>query len=187
MMGTVLLSFFVIGVSEFWSVLKGRLVRNSIRQQAVFVLHGQMERLTAIYREDDGTYRTYGGTTGYNAHHPDSEHSILTDSDNELVTDQVNDFILGVVFYLDMGVPGRSSSDRNVVWIDQEHGVAGTVSWVLTNVGQANCFPGVNCQKLQLFLDYPYWVETTGPVLQLRPSPDGIDTLRLDTLIGQWS
>ncbi|MBF0146290.1 MAG: hypothetical protein HQL85_08910 [Magnetococcales bacterium] len=187
MMGTILLSFFVIGVSEFWSVLKGRLARNTIRQQAVFVLHGQMERLSAIYRISDGSYQIYDHTSGYNTHHPDSAHSILTDSANGLVTDRANDFVLGLVFYSDQGMSGHSSSDRNVVWIDRDHGVAGYLSWVLTDFAQANCFTGVHCQVLQLYLDYPYWVEISGHVLQLRPFPDGIDTLRLDTLIGKWS
>ncbi|HAT49644.1 MAG: prepilin-type N-terminal cleavage/methylation domain-containing protein [Nitrospirae bacterium] len=187
MMGIVLLSLFVIGVAEFWAVFKGQLVQNTIRQQAVFVLHGQMERIVAIYRQPDESYQIYGLTTDYNADHPDTSHSILVDSPNGLVTSDRNDFAQGVIFFQDTGIFGPSSKDRNVVWIDQEHGVAGYLSWVLAGIGQANCYPGVYCQELKIYLDYPYWVEKNDMILQLRPSPDGIDTLRIDTLVGQWS
>ncbi|MBT4490192.1 MAG: prepilin-type N-terminal cleavage/methylation domain-containing protein, partial [Rhodospirillaceae bacterium] len=46
---TVITSILVLGLANLWTAVAGEVDGLTMRQKAIFVLNGQMERLTALY------------------------------------------------------------------------------------------------------------------------------------------
>ena len=50
MIGTVLIAILVLGLSGLWTTVNNQFLLLTLKQKAIFVLNGEMERLTALYR-----------------------------------------------------------------------------------------------------------------------------------------
>lgn len=209
----VLLSILVLGLIGLWSNVSGHFLSLTLRQKAIFVLSGEMERLSALYR-----------FTNFGAEAPDSDNSSsppdqqygapvprkiypLTSAIapvNSIVTQNAATFDCGtnscaaLVFHDANGA--GSGDDRIYVWIDQARKITGRLSWALedptgvTNFGL--CSNGVPageggppggtspCQNLTVFLDYPFrFVDGTTP--DAPAEFDKINQLSLKTIVGR--
>ena len=50
LIGTVLIAILVLGLSGLWTTVNNQFLFLTIKQKAIFVLNGEMERLSALYR-----------------------------------------------------------------------------------------------------------------------------------------
>ena len=50
LIGTVLIAILVLGLSGLWTTVNNQFLFLTLKQKAIFVLNGEMERLTALYR-----------------------------------------------------------------------------------------------------------------------------------------
>ena len=164
MVGIVLTSILILGLSGLWSMVHKQFRNLTIKQKAVFVLSGEMERLATFYTWND----------------MDDSNPITITSDldaDRLMYNKLNvphniistssDFENGEVYFFDSNdIPG--AEDRNVVWIDREDNITGILSWSLESIGVAgtnDCFAsGTLCQELTLYLRYPYRSSNASPI-----------------------
>lgn len=202
MIGTVLIGILVLGLLGMWGLVDDQFFRVTLRQKAIFALHGHMERLSALYR--NGIPFPVNGNSRNYAHHtwllPDANnfpHIVFGLSAaqapfstlNLTVTNLAN-FGLGTIYLLDRGIIGDSDDDRNVVWLDQDLRITASISWTLEEASTQNCFVasgGLNrCMILTLFLDYPYRFPedppTTDPLVAMWDRPE---TITLKTIVGE--
>lgn len=213
MIGIVLVGVLVLGMNGLWEAAARQLDEASLRQRAVFRLNGEMERLSALYIFGGGStvpkvsvidYATsaiparigsYIGTT------VSSDRYIYSDGTGSPVeklaatfaetidTDGHNaEAVYSRIYYLNAGSTGTPEDDRNLVWLDREHGVLAQLSWELNDLpntattGSKPCSGGP-CQLLTLYLDYPfrYSTETLDPRGDMGP----VETITLQTIVGQ--
>lgn len=145
----------------------------------MMVANAELERVTALY---NGTSFGVAGpvtTTGYDGLasipstrliYPNSLSSYISGGSNDYITTSSNTFLTGsdaLVWVNSQIVPALN---RSYVWIDKPKNVIGRVSWVTNTVNPAACIVGgdgcwcrgfggggfVRCQKLDLYLEYPY-------------------------------
>lgn len=191
MVGMMLTGLLVVSLSGLWYQVGDQFFRLTLRQKAVFVLHGHMERIAAMYRT--GETMTAVTTTGYDAgfpDHPAGDHTVLSADGAGIVETVLGNFSEGEIYYFDQGVVGGSSDDRNVVWLDPgKKRVTAQLSWTLSNVtGDQNCYEAGTatsfCQLLTLYLDYPFrfLVGSSAPMGIMWDQPK---TLTLQTIVGR--
>ena len=53
LIGTVLIAILVLGLSGLWTTVNNQFLFLTLKQKAIFVLNGEMERLAALYRLTD--------------------------------------------------------------------------------------------------------------------------------------
>ena len=83
--------------------------------------------------------------------------------------------------------------NRAYVWVDQDHNVMGRISWTTSNISASPCtgldtcscldptgLLAGNCQKLVLYLEYPYRLVSGNPVAAAT-----LQTLTLSTIVGR--
>jgi len=200
MITLVVLSILVLGISGLWANVTGDFLALTTRQKAVFVLNGEMARLSALFRGYFGgtNYNFISSVTsgGYNDIGPSSRdtfppnpntaipvnHIVVTAADGTF--DCGNNSCAGNVLNIENAVAGQP---RNYVWIDQARKIVGELSWRLLNetlpASAGNC-SGEACRELTVYLRFPlrYINETTAP----EPVEFGrVETLSLITLVGQ--
>ena len=189
MVSMVLTGILVAGVVGLWGMVGEQFFRLSLRQKAVFVLHGQMERIAQLYRSGNMSASLVTTTNYPNHPHPTQNHFIFP-SGNSLVA-VLADFVAvdgkGAIFYWDQGNAGATVEDRNLVWLDDDKNVVAQLSWTLEPnpsdddpVNASMCFNGP-CQHLTLYMDYPYRFNNGAPT-----TTSNRDTISLKTIIGQW-
>lgn len=182
----VLLSVLVLGLAGLWSNVSGLFLTLTLRQKAVFVLNGEMERLSALYR-----------FTGFGADAPDSDNSASPPDQqyegpvprkiypvtsagvpvvNSIVTQNAGTFTCGandcaaLVFHDGNGA--GANDDRIYVWLDQARRITARLSWSVEDLvgvsGASNCSNGVPaqdggppggiapCQELTVYLEFPF-------------------------------
>ena len=152
MVGVVLTAILVLGMSGLWANVNRNFLSLTLRQKAVFVLNGEMERLAALYRftgfaGEDATTDGYASTPNERLVFPSSLTAV-----NQVVTSVGSDFTCddntcaGLVFFDANGV--SANDDRNYVWLDQARDLTAQLSWRLreltdTPLGNAG-FPVAN-------------------------------------------
>ena len=141
----VLLSILVVGLTGLWSNVSEHFLSLTLRQKAVFVVSGEMERLSALYRFTN--FREDAEETDNSDSPPPQQYidlvnerfiypvtSALITVVNNIVTQDGTVFDCGdnscaaLVFYDTNGA--GSDDDRNYVWIDQARKITGRLSWV---------------------------------------------------------
>lgn len=202
MVAGTLLSVLALGLVNAWAVFDRLTFNNLMRQKAVFVLNGEMERLAAQY-----TTRQYtpAPRTGY------PSVPSLTDSDTRRIyaatdglpftTNSVATFqgLDTTLVWLPGGTP-----PANWVWLDPARSLVANLSWVscpVTDRLGAACWEGsgkkgklskcyvppgppppppTSCQLITVVLTYPY------KLTQGSTTPVGTtSTLTLSTIVGQ--
>ena len=210
----VLLSILVFGLTGLWSNVSGHFLSLTLRQKAVFVLSGEMDRLSALYR-----------FTNFSADAPDSDNSSsppaqqydapalrkifpVTSTNapvvDTIVTQDGATFDCGTndcaarIFYDANG--SGSNDDRVYVWIDQARKFTGRLSWVHEELvgipNSANCSDGVStvdgtaagekasCRNLTVYLEYPFRF-IDGTTPDAPAGFDKIHQLSLKTIVGR--
>ncbi|MBF0145956.1 MAG: type II secretion system protein [Magnetococcales bacterium] len=203
MVGMVLTGILLTGVVGLWGMVADQFFRLSLRQKAVFVLHGHMERLAQLYRYGNTTTNmsVYSSTTGYDhpplatntAHHILYVDETVRNSDDLMRTAAATKsaFEEGKILYMDYGAVNESAEDRNIVWLDREKDVAAQLSWYLDNTIDAGnqCYNDVQdvagCRLLTLYLDYPYrFMAGTPPTMTALPEYT-VETISIKTIVGR--
>lgn len=182
MVGMVLTSILVFGLSSLWSVVHDQFRMLTLKQKAVLVLHGEMERLAALYTwknvDDlvDGASAEAGGAitvTGTKRYK-----KAVGSGSNDLVVN--SGFDNGQIFYYDAdGSPGLE--DRNVVWLDKADNITALLSWSETQQPN-NCYGG-KCNEITLYLQYPYrYISDSDP---LNETAGKVSEMSLKTIVGR--
>ena len=200
MVGMVLTGVLVAGVAGLWGMVAEQFFRVSLRQKAVFVLHGHMERLAQLYRFGNiaANMSVNPSTTGY-IHPPLAAtvaHSILRVDTTGRATDLLMQTVAAnkAAFpegnILNLNNTAAGVADRNLVWLDRDKDLTAQLSWTLDqslDPLSEECFPdaqtGAGCQILTLYLDYPYRFTAGNPPTNV--ALDTVETISLQTIVGR--
>ena len=197
MITIVVLSILVLGISGLWANVTGDFLALTIRQKAIFVLNGEMARLSALFRFNDYTF-----VENNSGNYTDSGPKVRdvfpesgagsTTVDEIVVTSAQGSFscgdnsCAGSVLHINNPLSG---GQRNYVWIDQARNIVGELSWrfrddnTVIPVNANICFDRP-CRELTIYLRFPlrYKNDTTTP----QPPEFGRpETLSLITIVGQ--
>ncbi|MBF8271226.1 MAG: Prepilin-type N-terminal cleavage/methylation protein [Magnetococcales bacterium] len=197
MVSMVLTGILVAGVVGLWGMVADQFFRLSLRQKAVFVLHGHMERLAMLYRTQANTKTLYASSTGYSQGGGTARVILYVDTNTARSTDPLmktsaaskSNFDDGYILYLDQGASGLSAEDRNIVWLDRDKDVTAQISFTLDASPDPDslCYPDADstgCHLLTLFLDYPYrFVPGTTPANNVLPGI-AVETISVQTIVG---
>jgi prepilin-type N-terminal cleavage/methylation domain-containing protein len=203
MTASMILSIFIVAIGACWVTADRRVNQLVLRQEAIFAANGEMERLTTLY--DTTSFGVLGpvSTTGYDgpAFLPSSRliyPSPLTPYSggppSDFTTTSATTFQSGDAFQVYIASSGLSSLNRSYLWVDQAHGVMARLSWKATSIGPAACVVGSDgcgclsyagilsgsCQRIDLFLEYPYRLVSGSPV-----AGSAIQTVILSTIVGR--
>lgn len=180
-----------------------------IRQKAVFVLHGEMERLTSMARRSEFFhsglhYGSFFPNLAYKTFalpifswerymYENTVDPFTGGGNNDFVTEDVNKFDHENDHYVLFDENGFTT-DRNYVWIDRDRNIAGMISFWVQGVSVDDCefsdcecvdFEGTSngdlCAMTELLLDYPYSLNDSDEMEQSGP----LKTLTLRTIIGR--
>ncbi|MGY8938210.1 MAG: type IV pilus modification PilV family protein [Alphaproteobacteria bacterium] len=197
MITIVVLSILVLGISGLWANVTGDFIALTIRQKAIFVLNGEMARLSALFRF--GNYKPFVEGNSRNYTEIPKTRDIFPESGSGSATvDEIvvtsaqgtfscgNNTCAGSVLYIDNPLSG---GQRNYVWIDQARNIVGELSWrfrddnTVIPVNANICFE-TPCRELTVYLRFPlrYQDDTTTP---LRPEFGRLETLSLITIVGE--
>ena len=181
-----------------------------LRQKAVFVLNGEMERLAALYNKTSFGSNISTSTTGYTG-----ITGITNSGTRATYTSSQTQVSFGVTTAASFTNAGTASSavwlyqsggaTQNYVWLDQARGLLARVSWASCDVtdqtstscwvtggkqknakNTAACYgygggTGV-CDLITMFLDYPYVISGGAP----KPLATATaTTLSLSTVVGR--
>jgi prepilin-type N-terminal cleavage/methylation domain-containing protein len=203
MFASMILSVFILGIGGFWYSASSRASDLVLKQKAIFVLNGEMERISALYVFSGFAADLLNGpvsTSGYDGLaaipatrlvYPDG---IGAYASNDYVTTSATTFA-GSDFYVLLQSNLFSSLNRTYVWIDRHRNIAARLSWVATNISVGSCIqlldcscqPADNlllenqCKQLAVFLEFPYRIDASGTVAP----PATLQTLSLKTIVGR--
>jgi prepilin-type N-terminal cleavage/methylation domain-containing protein len=201
MTAAMILSALVVSIGAGWVVADRETSNLVMRQKAIFMASAEMERLTQLY-----AVTTFGATgpvttTGYTetAAFPSTRLVYPTSLDPAFVsggqdftttsatTFQTSPFLVWVNSNL------VSSLNRAYLWVDQDHNVVGRISWTTSNVTPSPCTRADgcpcldptatlagSCQKLVLYLEYPYRLVSGAAVAE-----SNLQTITLTTIVGR--
>lgn len=202
MAAAIVLSIFVTALGAIWIMGDRRVNALVVRQKAIFVANMEMERLTTLY----GT-TMFGGlgpvsTTGYTETaafpstrliYPISLSPTYIPGTQDYTTTSATTFASCDSFQVYVSSNLLSSLNRSYVWIDKAQGTLGRISWTTTNISanpcisldSCNCLDPTgllagNCQKLVLYLEYPYRMVSGNPV-----AASNLQTVTLATIVGR--
>lgn len=197
MVTVLLLSVLVLGISGLWANVSGDFVALTIRQKAIFVLNGEMARLSALFRFNQFSFEA-DNSSGYNDDGP-ATRDVFPDAagapvDEIVVTSSQATFncgdnsCAGNVLHIANAVSG---SPRNYVWIDQARNIVGELSWRFQNITIPAPVPdptqqclGAPCRELTVYLRHPLRYQNDSTVPQ-PPEFGRVETLSLITIVGQ--
>jgi prepilin-type N-terminal cleavage/methylation domain-containing protein len=197
MITIVVLSILVLGISGLWANVTGDFIALTTRQKAIFVLNGEMARLSALFRFGD--YKPFVEDNSENYTEIPKTRDIFPESgsgsptvDEIVVTSAQGSFSCGdnscAGSVLQINNP-LSGGQRNYVWIDQARNIVGELSWRFRGDNtvmpvNANICSEIPCRELTVYLRFPlrYQNDTTTP----QPPEFGrTETLSLITIVGQ--
>ncbi len=195
MITIVVLSILVLGISGLWANVTGDFLALTTRQKAIFVLNGEMARLSALFRFNQYNFSITDNSGDYTDIGPVRRNIFPRDDsdvvDNIVVTSANSTFncgdnnCAGNVLRMENAVRGQP---RNYVWIDLSRNIVGELSWRLLDLflfdpSAENCF-GTPCRELTVYLRFPlrYINDTTPPE---PPEFGRVETLSLITIVGQ--
>lgn len=205
MVAMVLASLLAIGMQSFLAMLGEEIQDFTLRQKAIFILNGEMEKFNYMGRSAwlnsaesvNVSFSDYTGTIPPHMEFTSAAHKILRAGFyNDFVTDSgatfnqadannqpVNEHL--IYYYAPSGGP-----NRNVVWLDFEKKITARLSFVILPFDTASCYQGAigrGCFLLTVYLDYPYRF-TEPPTGNPLSTMDGkrVNTLVLRTITGQW-
>ncbi|MBF0382716.1 MAG: hypothetical protein HQL69_16970 [Magnetococcales bacterium] len=187
MVGMMLTTILVTGLTGLWGMVSEEFFKLTLRQKAVFVLHGNMERVASLYRytsfwQDNTTLHTdlsniihQTGTNG-----TENSNLFVTGLVYRETTDasvEKDDFVEGQVLYMDYS----ASNDINVVWLDRELDITAKMYWTLSSIS-SECYID-DCSLLTLYLEYPFrFSDLSDPVGTMW---DKTETITLQTITGR--
>jgi prepilin-type N-terminal cleavage/methylation domain-containing protein len=202
MTAALILSALVVSIGGGWVVADRETSNLIIRQKAIFTADAEMERLTTLYGTTAFGALGPVSATGYTETaafpstrliYPTSLSPLYLTGTQDYTTTSANTFKTGSVFQVWINSNLLSSLNRAYVWVDQDHNVMGRISWTTSNISPSPCIgldtcacldpTGLlagNCQKLVLYLEYPYRLVSGNPVAA---SP--LQTLTLSTIVGR--
>jgi len=202
MTAALILSALVVSIGSGWVVADRETSNLITRQKAIFVADAEMERLTTLYGTTSFAALGPVSTTGYTETaafpstrliYPTTLSPLYLTSTQDYTTTSANSFKTGSVFQVWINSNLLSSLNRAYVWVDQDHNVMGRISWTTTNISASPC-TGLDtcscldptgsmagsCQKLVLYLEYPYRLVSGNPV-----AASTLQTLTLSTIVGR--
>jgi hypothetical protein len=115
---------------------------------------------------------------------------------NNFVTTSANTFSTSSEFLIWDNLGFLSSLNRTYVWIDKNRNLVGRLSWVATDIVVPSCIQnadcscqrydnlslnGGRCQRLDVYLEYPYRFATSGTVT----APAQLQTISIKTIAGR--
>jgi prepilin-type N-terminal cleavage/methylation domain-containing protein len=202
MTASVILAIFILGLGTAWVVADRRVDKLVNREKAIFVANAEMERLNALY--GNTTFGSAGAvtTTAYDGPaflpatrliYP-SALSLYVGGPNDYTTTSAATFQSGSEFQVWINSQLLSSANRSFVWINRSQNVMARLSWVVTNITPAQCVVGSDscgclnylglltgvCQRLDLYLEYPYRLAAGAPVAN-----SNLQTVTLSTIVGR--
>lgn len=156
------LAVIVLGTSALATVVQDEFFKYTLRQKAVYTLHGTMQRLVAEYQSNNDGWVAAGATADFYATNlpghaelgvgqiPQARLIPSTTGENlgngaALVpavipergfsTTDPDEFGLFPWLFLvmDLGAPGQTVEDRALVWLDRERRLVASVSFTLDN------------------------------------------------------
>jgi prepilin-type N-terminal cleavage/methylation domain-containing protein len=202
MSAAMVLSIFITAIGAVWITADRRVNELVTRQKAIFVANMEMERITTLY---DTT--AFGGTgpvntTGYTETpafpstrliYPTPLSPIFIPAGQDYTTASTSTFTSGDPFEVLVNTNLLSSLNRSYVWIDKAQGVMGRISWTTSGINASPCVGldgcacldsagllSAQCQKLVLYLEYPYRLVSSNPV-----PGSNLRTLTLATIVGR--
>lgn len=192
MIAMLLTSILAIGMIGIWGLVSEQVMQLTIRQKALFVLHGEMERVTALYRHTDfiGYVNTHTDASGANTPAPEDRWIYRgvggAVPDLMLVTSSSVFDRIDEIYY---EANGGGSTGNNYVWLDYENGVVAKIWWNLTNdnVAAGSCYVS-DCYELIFSLEYPYRFvsgSVTAPAATMTALSGGVEKLTAQTFIGR--
>lgn len=194
----VILSVLVLGLTQLWAIAGERSLDGTLRQKAVFVLGGEMERLSALYNLTGFGATVAADTTGYGSPSgfPDTRaifrtaaNGFMATGGDAFVTDSLTAFEAGADALVLLHEQAGDAADRNFVWIDRDRGILGRLSWSQADLtaNGGSCFDfaggagGSACRLITLLLEYPFRISGGAP------AADGVTRIiPLKTIAGRW-
>ncbi|MBT3196302.1 MAG: prepilin-type N-terminal cleavage/methylation domain-containing protein [Gammaproteobacteria bacterium] len=184
MVGIVLSAILVIGLSGLWSVVNHHFLGLTLKQKAIFVLHGEMERLAALYTWGAHTAIATERALSACDSQPNCRMYQKSGVPNGVVVTQSTVFEStgnqGAIFYYDADST-PDSGDENVVWIDRERNISGRLAWTEDGVAAAGGCYLDSCKQITLYLDFPYRYNRSNPLNGM----GNRQFLTLQTLVGR--
>jgi prepilin-type N-terminal cleavage/methylation domain-containing protein len=205
MFASTILSIFILGIGGFWYQASSRVSDLVLRQKAIFVLSGELERISALYVYTSFPADLVNGpvtTTGYNdglASIPTTRLVYPTDVSSfaagNYVTTAYATFSADQ-FHVLLNSDILPSLNRTYVWIDKNRNIVGRLSWTTTDISVVTCIQAADCscqrsdnlplaggvcKRLDAYLEYPYRIDSSGNVT----APVAIETLSLKTIVGR--
>jgi prepilin-type N-terminal cleavage/methylation domain-containing protein len=204
MTAALILSALVIGIGGAWVVADRTTNDMIMRQKAIFVASAEMERLTTLYGTTSfgatGPVTTagYTETAAFPATrltYPTTLDPLYIPAGQDFVTTSVTTFQTGpnAAFLAWVNSNLLASLNRTYVWVDQDHNVMARLSWTTTNITANPCtgtdgcgcldytgLLGGKCQKLVLYVEYPYRLVSGSAV-----AGANLQTVSLATIVGR--
>lgn len=202
MFASAILSVSILGMSSLWYTAGSRVADLVLKQKAIFVLNAELERLSALYvftafgKDGFETRNDYGaGILPATRLNYKSDLSSFMGNGNNFVTTSAATFTAGSEFLV---YRNTSNPIRNYIWIDRSRGIAGRISWAVADINVVACLnwtecscrryddssgDGEHCQQLDLYLEYPYRISSSGTVTA--PTTTTSRTMSLRTIVGR--
>lgn len=205
MTASVILAIFILGLGTSWFVADRRVDKLVNREKAIFVANGELERITALYNLTSFGAAGAVTTTAYDGPaylpatrliYPTPLTPYVVGPGNDYTTTSATTFQTGSEFQVWIVSQLLPAANRSFVWINRSENVMGRLSWVVTNISPAACVVGGDgcgclnylglltgvCQRLDLFLEYPYRLTGGAPV-----AANNLQTVTLSTIVGRQS
>lgn len=201
MSAAVVLSIFIVGIGAFWVTADRQVSDLVLRQKAVLVANGELERLSLIYNHT--SFGIFGPvtTTGYEDSVFPTTRLIYPNSLDPAYTSNGDDYVTTSSATFSGSEPKvwvrsqfLSSLNRSYVWLSKDQNVMARLSWVSTDISPSPCTTGScvcrnflgfgtgSCRQISLFVEYPYRLVSGAPVAGSR-----IDSVTLSTIVGRRS
>jgi prepilin-type N-terminal cleavage/methylation domain-containing protein len=202
MSAAMVLSIFITAIGAIWITADRRINELVTRQKAIFAANMEMERITTLY--DTTAFGSTGpvSSTGYTETpafpstrliYPTTLSPIYIPGGQDYTTTSTGTFASTDSFEVLVSNNLVPSLNRSYVWIDKAQGVMGRVSWSTSGITPSPCIGldscscldptgllSAQCQKLVLYLEYPYRLVSSNPV-----PGSNLRTLTLATIVGR--
>lgn len=202
MCAATVLSIFILGIGAFWVV--GDRTTNDLvlREKALLVANGELERLSSLYNHTTFGTGAPATTTGYEASspfpttrlsYPTTLDPLYTTAGDDFVVSSLATFTSTSDPLVWVSAQLAPALNRSYVWLDRTANVLGRLSWTAANIAPSQCVPVVacvclnysgsgngTCQRIDLYLEYPFRVVSGGAVAGSR-----LDSISLRTIVGR--
>lgn len=202
MTAAMVLSVFIVGIGGFWVVGDQQANEVVLREKAVLIANGEMERLSALYNNTGFGFGGASTTTGYESSspfpttrltYPTTLDPLYTSAADDYVTTSAATFGGNTESYIWVTSQLSPALNRSYVWLDGSQNIMGRISWVVSTITPSQCVVGTSCvcksfsgmgtgscQRLDLFLEYPFRLVSNVPV-----AGANLDEVALSTIVGR--